>query len=288
MTLLCFGSSFAPEFPRAKVEIAVCQQKAPNLRLNWRAVASKDNRTSEEIQRLTQKLEELRALREQVLAKKKGGGASSSPVDSPTVVPKARRASVKAKESASISEELEFGKHGEGSRFLSFSAVAGEEEFPRVIPLLDDLPSLQPADISKCSAIGETRKTEPGRLRFARVPPGFNAHVFAMPVSGVLADLVNPIAIAVSPDVVASNLSVDDGSMVVLIVERNLDDLEWDKYKFYVWGVDNEVRIGWLSDMPPRDEAECLGRVICAFMEEPAERRKAKSCWAEESETYYG
>lgn len=277
---LCFASSFTPALSTSRAQGFKCCKRPILAPYTWKAVASKKNRTSEEFQRLKQKLEELRAKREEVLSRQKEKNPPSD-FSAPASYPDVPSAPI-------ASEELEIGKHGEDSRFLSFSTVGGGEFFPRIVPLLDNFPTLRPTDVTGCPSLSVAGKPEMGQLSFARIPPGFNAQVFALPLTGALADLVDPIAIAVSPDVISSNLPVDGDRNVVLVVERNLEDLDWDNYKFYVWGVGDRLRIGWVSDLPPSDQAECLGRVVCVFLEEPAGRRKARSCWQEESETYYG
>ena len=81
-------------------------------------------------------------------------------------------------------------------------------------------------------------------------------------------------------------MPVEDGAELLLVVERDPSALQFDNTKFYVWAVQNDVRVGWLNERPKESGVRCLGKVKYCVLEEPAERRKARSCWEEENEVY--
>lgn len=237
------------------------------------AVAAQEPPTQDEIQQMMLKLQELRAKREQLAKQesKPGSGMDTEP------------------EIEVSPEDLEFGRHGEGSRFISFSTIDATDYFPRIVPLLRA--PISAAEFAGCPQIdvGGGGVREKGRMYFAQVPHTHTAdlELFALPLAGKLIDMADPVALAVDPSVVADSLPVDQGAKVVLIVERDLSaEDEFDPYKFYLWGVGDALKIGWIKSKP--SNVQCLGRVVVALMEEREERRQAKSCWEEENDVYYG
>lgn len=234
------------------------------------AVAAQDSGTQDEIQSMMLKLQQLRAKRDQLT---KESASKSKPGPEPVVAP----------------EDLDFGRHGQGSRFISFSTIDAADYFPRIVPLLRS--PISPAEFTDCPRIdvGGGGVREKGRMYFAKLPPKHSAALecFALPLAGKLIDLVDPVALAVDPDTIAPSLSVDRGSNVVLVVERDLsgaEDEEFDPYKFYLWGIGDILKIGWLKSKPTN--VQCLGRVVVALKEEKEERRQAKSCWEEENDAF--
>lgn len=193
--------------------------------------------------------------------------------------------------------DLKLGRHGEGSRFISFSTIDATDYFPRIVPMLRA--PISPGEFTACPQIdvGGAGVREKGRMYFAKVPPNYSGdlELFALPLAGKLVEMIDPVALAVDPTVLADSLAVDQGSSVVLIVERDLSEEDtdngggggiqgFDPYKFYLWGIEDELKIGWLQSKP--SNVQCLGRVVVALMEEKEERRQAKSCWEEESDVF--
>ncbi len=273
-----FASSFAPRTLRSGSQSC----KRIPLKNVIVAVASKDSSAASEIQRLTQKLEELRAKKEELLqSKKKEIQFSKDPGDT------GKRSEVEVSATATPEkEDLRVGKHNQESRFLSFSNVDGAECYPRVVPLIADLEAAHPDEIANCPRFADVGAPKKGKILFGSVPSEYTGQVVAIPGVGAVAEIRDPIAVCVRPETLSENLACDPGNKVVLILERDLDGIDFDSYKFYAWSIGDRVRIGWVKNLPLSAQAQCLGRVICALMEEPAERRQAKSCWEEELESY--
>lgn len=243
----------------------VCQKKVRRCV----AVAAQDSPTQDEIQRMMLKLQQLRVKRDQLT---KEAAPETEQAPAPVVPP----------------EDLKFGRHGEGSRFISFSTIDATGYFPRIVPLLrSPVSSAEFVDFPQID-VGGGGVWEKGRMYFAKLPPKHSAdfELFALPLAGKLIDVVDPVALAVDPHTISDSLSVDQGSKVVLIVERDLssEEEEFDPYKFYLWGINDELKVGWIKSKP--SNVQCLGRVVVALMEENEERRKAKSCWEEENDVY--
>ncbi len=238
----------------------------------FNAVASENLGKQEEIKELMKKLQELRAKRDE-LTKQVG---EEKPAVSAFDPPKTEPVSPPPVDLSTV----EIGRHGEKSRFMSFSTVSGDEYYPRAVVLLpNDATATQ---VIEAPSMGGA--AEQGKLVTSTIPAGFSGRLVSLQFTGKLIDLVDPICVSMPPEDVADNLPKDLESDLVLVIERAIEDEEFDKTKFYLWGVDNKLKVGWAIAKPP--QAQCLGRVVCTFLEEPPKRRKAKSAWEEENEVY--
>lgn len=234
------------------------------------AVSSEHPGKQEEIQELMKKLQELRAKRDALREK------ISEETLAPSVVEQPQDIASPAVDSSAI----KIGRHGEKSRFMSFSTISGDEYYPRAVVLLSS--DATPTQVLEAPSMGGAPK--PGKLVTSTIPAGFNGRLVSLQFTGKLVELMDPICLSLPPKTVADNLPKDLESDVIVVVERAIENEEFEKTKFYIWGDGDKVRIGWAAAKP--SELKCLGRVVCAFLEEPPERRKAKSAWEEENEVY--
>lgn len=265
---LGFLSPFVPGFkPPQSARGDICSRFVSPQRNH--VVASVESNA--EYQRLTRKLEELQALKDrQQLTRTETQDAA-----------KPNKADVNVSK-----QKLTCGKHSEESRFLSFSTVDSADFYPRVVPLLGDLSAVHPDDVCGAGRLDDGNPPEKGRFLFANIPPCSGSRVVAVNNVGALVDCRDPVAIEVKPGMLSDNMQDDADARTLLVVERDLAGEEFDNYKFYLWGVGDSVRVGWLKEMPAEADALCLGRVVCALAEEPVQRRQAKSCWQEEAEYF--
>lgn len=270
------SSLFTPGFQRrcAPLSSSRCNVRSHSPRM----VASKEERAAEEIKRLSKQLEELRAKKARMAQQKGNAAAPVSPTRQKHEAPPVRDMQRPA-------ESLRFGRHGEQSRFMSFAKVDASENYPLVVPVLDDFGSLTPRIVAETPNVSQTGSGQSGSIRFATIPPAYSGRLVALPGVAAIAGCKDPVAIAVEPGVIADNLSMGSNDKVVLVVERAVTGTEFDSSKFYVWGVGEKVHVGWLKENPT-SRARCLGRVVCAFIGEPDQRGKARSCWEEEEEVY--
>lgn len=255
----------------ARVQRRTARSQLPKRTFS-RAVAAREPEIQDDMQDLLRQLHELRAKRDALAEKAASPSQSVTPADSVGT-------SNEAIESVS---ELNVGRHGESSRFIPLSTVGGDEYFPRVVPVLDLASGATPKDFADCPAFTAGVQAA-GHLSVATIPTGYSGQVMGIPLSGKMTELSDPIALAVPASSLSDSIPVDEGSPVYLIVERGKPE-EFDPYKFYVWDYQGELRIGWLAK---EGVARCLGQIYCGLFQEPAERRKAKSCWQEEIDTYY-
>lgn len=244
-------------------------------------VAPKDVRRKQEIERLTRQLEELRTKR----GSSRGVPSANTPGQAqPTSVPSVPVPAPAPSAAEHARKGLQFGRHGEGSRFVSMTTLS--EHSPRVLAMAGNLSSMSPDDLLNAPVLSSVTE-EKGVFVFAKAPEGFSGQMIAVPGHDVIVTLKSPVAMLVPPEVVSSvKLPVDEGTNAVAVVERDLMPGSFSSSSFYVWGVGNEVRFGWSASEPAPDHARCLGKVVFIMIQEGAARRAAKSCWEEENEVY--
>ncbi|CDF40736.1 unnamed protein product [Chondrus crispus] len=271
-------STFAPGLRPASRAAPVCSRNQPKM------IARENVQGSEEIKRLQKKLEELRAMRERIAKEK-----SVPPPQASTPPPQAPAQPAVQNVTPSNNTNLSFalGKHGEGSRFLSMSAVEAEEHFPRILTVAGRVPELTVKEFMETPPVLQNRPPNAGNMFVTMLPPGYQGQIIAMQGLEVIAKCMDPVAVLIpAEELSAAQLSISDDADIAVVVERNVSKLDFDKTKFYAWAVGGRVKVGWVKEMPSPDNAKCLGQVVFGMLEEKEELRKKKSCWEEENETY--
>lgn len=119
------------------------------------------------------------------------------------------------------------------------------------------------------------------------LPDGYHGQIVALPGTEAVGLSKDPVAVLVDPNVLSDiALPVAKDDDVIIIVERDIKDIQFEDNKFYLWQVGEEVRVGWMKDEPDGVEAKMIGKVIYGMLEVRDELRVKKSCWEEENETY--
>lgn len=271
-------SSFTPGLQTPSSAATTCGRRA------LRMVAPENVRRTEEIKKLQKQLEELRAARERIARE----NSASAPHGSSTPSKATPKPVIEDTfESSETSAPFELGKHGAGSRFLSLSTVEAEEYFPRILTIAGRVPELTVQDFKSTPPVLQNRAPDDGNVFITMLPPEYKGQIIAMPGLEVIAKCKDPVVILIGADELSAvKLPVAEGDDVVLLIERNTEELEFQSNKFYAWAVGDHVRVGWVKDMPSSESTECLGQVIFGMLEERVDLRKKKSCWEEENETY--
>lgn len=243
-------------------------------------------RRNEEIKRLTKQLEELRAAKERLSKGEKAPAAptqgtaasSSSSVPSAMPMPAAKPPVPRGK--------LQVGKHGENSRFLSLSPLGGEEYLPRIFTVAGRIPDLTVKQLLETPLVLQNRPPNAGNMFLTMLPEGYDGQIIALPGLEILSQCKDPVVVLSNPaDISSVKIPVADGDDVILVIERNIDGIEFDKNKFYAWADGDFVRIGWMKE-PPADQGKIIGKVMFGMLEVEEEMRSHKSCFKEENETY--
>lgn len=119
------------------------------------------------------------------------------------------------------------------------------------------------------------------------LPEGYQGQIVAMPGLEAISLCKDPVAVLVDPAVLSDvTLPVAEGDDVVLVVERDVEDVVFEDNKFYLWQVGEEVRVGWMKSEPEGGAAKMIGKVIYGMLEVRDDLRERRSCWEEENETY--
>lgn len=246
-------------------------------------VAPKHVRRAEEIKRLTKQLEELRAARDRMSA----DGPPPPPPASAASAASAPPPAPGTPEAPASSPAPPLGRHGEGSRFLSMSQVGADEFFPRILTVAGRVPGLTVAQLLSAPPVLQDRPPDAGNLFLTKVPDGFRGQLIALPGLALTAACADPVVVLIDPkELSAAQLPVAEGDDVVLLVDRDIEGMDFDKTKIYAWAEGDVVRVGWRKEMPPPEVSRCLGRVVFGITEVRKELRKATSCFEEENETY--
>lgn len=251
-------------------------------------VAPKHVRRTEEIKRLTEQLEQLREKQKQLqsstpAASKPSINASSTNItsDVPSTTPSSPSSSPSA-------TEFTPGKHSAGNRFLSISSVESEEYHPRVLLVAGAVPGLKTSDFAAVPPMLYSKPPTKGNLFLSRLPENFSGDFITMQTFDTLARCGDPVVIlAAAEEVSAAKLPITPNDDVVLIVDREMTDFQFNKNHFYAWDVNGTVKIGWVDSLPPVDSnIKIIGRIVYGHLEVDSQLRKKKSCWEEENETY--
>lgn len=260
-----------------------------------RMIAPKHVRRSEEIKRLTKQLEELKAARERLAKSGQQSTTSienhatpSSSAPSAPIVPVPSDPPPRPKQPTL--DSLQVGKHTQDSHFVSMSSVGAEESFPRAVMIAGCVPGLTADSFLKTPAALYSKKPAAGNLFLTRLPEGFSGDFISIPCTNALQACGDPVVVLIeAEDFASTKLPVAPEDNVVLLVDRAdcIEDVEdFDDRAFYAWDIDGYVSVGWMSELPPREQATCLGRVVYGIIEVDLDLRKSKSCWEEENETY--
>lgn len=255
-------------------------------------VLPREQRRDEEIKRLTKQLEELKARRAAVNDK---GPQDAISVMKPTSVteeshPTDAQSMGAISEGASSKPVLELlGKHGDGSRFCAITVMKNSEFASRIVAVAGRIPEMTSEQLRKAPKFGgDASDGEPqsGVISWTYIPREFEGELVPLPESDVLGRAVDPVAIRVAPHLVAPNISSRENRDALVIVERNMNKLEFSSAKFYAWDINQEVHIGWFKEMPSEHQASCLGQVLCVVLEESPTAGNAKTCWMEEHDDF--
>lgn len=247
--------------------------------ISTRMVAQDRMSRSEKIKQLSEKLEKLRAQKERL----EGTSQPSSPnTGIPTPTPPAPTLS-----SESSLNDIKFGKHGSGSRFLSITAVDSAEYSPRVLIIPGRSCEITAKEFMETAPALYTREPVAGNFFLSKLPEGFNGMFVAVQGNEILEKAGDPIGLLISPEEFSSvELPITEGDDVLLVVDRNVkESAELDNRAFYIWDVDGAVKVGWM-DSYPKGEVRRIGIVLYGLAETKVELRKKKSCWEEENEVY--
>lgn len=243
--------------------------------------APKHVRRTEEIQRLTKQLEQLRQKRDQIISSKKKTNVDTNTTTSPPSVSPPTTASTPPNSS------FQLGKHAAGNRFLSISSVDSDEYHPRILLLAGAVPDLTTDQFRKVPQMLYNKDPAKGNLFLCRLPDGYTGDFVSMTTYEALAKCGDPVAVLVEPQMLsASKLPISPNDNVVLVVDRDLSVSPFSKTDFYAWDVNGKVQIGWAEYEPPADVASRIGKVVYGHIEIDKELRSKKSCWEEENETY--
>lgn len=253
------------------------------------AVAPMEDRRAAEIERLARQLAQLKAQKAAIEAQGKAASVPKEPAPWPAEAP---RPSAHAEASAPSSSKAagpvleRLGKHGEKSHFCGMSTLDGQEYAPRIVPVLGKIPGLSPSSFEDVPIL-ESGKRKMGSVSWSYVPTGYPGELVAIDCpTSELGKTKKLVAARVDVSHVAPHFDpgvIGDG---LALIECSLKAKEFDNLKFYAWGINGEVHIGWMPTCPLPEEASCLGRVLCIFIEENPNRVKAKSCWKEEDEVW--
>lgn len=246
-------------------------------------VAPKHVRRTEEIKRLTEQLEQLREKRKAILSNDSTPSTASTPPPAAPTTPTPTSSSSLATDSA-----FPLGKHSSGNRFLSISSVDSEEYHPRVLLIAGSIPDLKTSDFLNIPPMLYNKPPTKGNLFLSRLPENYNGDFVTMPTFESLAKCGDPVAVLVPAEhISATKLPITPGDEVVLVVDRDVSELEFSKSHFYAWDVNGMIRVGWVDQFPSADSnVKCVGRVMYGHLEVDNELRTKKSCWEEENETY--
>lgn len=279
----CFLSSFTPRAPipsRNTPAPALCSPDRALVAAVPSMAAPKHVRRTEEIQRLTKQLEQLRQKRDQMISSKKEGNLDTNTTAS---LPSASSQTT----ASSPPNSFQLGKHATGNRFLSISSVDSEEYHPRILLIAGAVPDLTTDQFRKVPQMLYNREPAKGNLFLCRLPDGYTGEFVSMMTYDALAKCGDPVAVLIEPHMLsASKLPITPNDDVVLVVDRDLSGSPFRKTDFYAWDVNGKVQIGWSDYEPPADVASRIGKVIYGHIEIDKELRVKKSCWEEENETY--
>lgn len=252
-------------------------------------VAPKHVRRSDEIKRLTEQLEELRAKREQIISTETSStNASTSQSTPPPPVPSSSPPSVPPVETLTIPTSVfSPGKHSSESHFLSISSVASDEYHPRVLLLAGTIPILTSKEFKEVPSMLYSKEPKKGNLMLSRLPEGFVGDFVTMPTFEVLFKCGDPVAILIPPEKLsAAKLPITATDNVILVVDRDVSNFKFESNCFYAWDVDGMIQIGWVDELPSTDIAKIVGKVVYGHIEVDVKLRARKSCFEEENELY--
>lgn len=251
------------------------------------AVAPMEERRAAEIERMAQQLAQLKAQKAALEAQKRASSKEPAPWPSEAPRPPALvevKAPVGAAESGPILGRL--GKHGEQSHFCGISTLDGHEYAPRILPVVGTIPGISEEDFEDIPNLNPTKR-KLGAIAWSSVPAGFDGELVA--INCPTNDLGKAsMLVAARVDISHVAPHYDSGKIgdALALIDCSEKAKEFDNLKFYAWGIQGQVHVGWFQSRPPPEDAICLGRVLGVIIEEDKERAKARSCWKEEDEVW--
>lgn len=286
----------------------------PSHRVLRCCVAPRHVRRANEIKRIAEQLEQLRAARERLANESTSAESppphpTSSPIEaavpaSPTAAsPTAPTTSAPTPSSAPAPLHRAgpalpvtpgpqpprpdlILQHATNSRFLSISSVGSDEAMPRILPVIGHVPGLAVSTYTSTPNVSIHGSTDAGNV-FVVNSSALNCPIVAVPCTEVLATCKDPVSITISADRLSSSkLPIVENGSVLLIVDRDVTDVKVDSSSFYVWDVDGAIEVGWIQEIPPGDGIRLVGRVSYGISEVDSSLRTTKSGWEEENETY--
>lgn len=280
-----FGNAVVPSFSCA------AERDCPFAWRQVRMALPQGQRRYAEIQRLTKQLEELKARRAVAREEPIVDGPRKNIPEEFTSEPQLRttdsRDDLAAQQRLLADDVIVAGKHGENSRFCPITVVKGTEFSPRIVAVAGRIPDVttqQVREAPKFGGDGYDSKPQPGFVSWTYIPPGYDGEVVALPASDAFGLARDPIALRARSEDVAANLSSNKDRDALIVIDRDLQNFEFSSTKFYAWGVNEKIQIGWFKSMPAKDQAICLGSVLGVLLEENPSAKNTKSCWLEEQD----
>lgn len=251
------------------------------------AVAPMEERRAAEIQRMAQQLAQLKAQKAALEAQKRSASKDPEPWPSeaprPPPPPQATKPAVIEK-AGPVLERL--GKHGEKSHFCGISTLEGHEYAPRILPVVGTIPGISVKAFEDIPDLNPTKRNL-GCIAWSSFPSGFAGELVAIncPTQD-LGKASQLIAARVDISHIAPQFDSGNVGDALVLIDCGEKAKVFDNLKFFAWGIEGQVHIGWLQSRPPLEDAVCLGRVLGVIVEEDKERVKARSCWKEEDEVW--
>lgn len=256
--------------------------------------ASHSAKRIQEIEKLQKQLQQLRKQRQQIAANHNNTSIDNQPKQ---VVIKQDKLDVKHQPVVSnnnnnnTQSNLFLGKHGQNNRFLSISKVETEEYFPRILTIAGVIPGLNLTEYQNTPVVLQTKNSNSGNMFLTKLPDNYQGEIVALPGTQAIGQAKDPVVVLIQPNELSiTQLPVENDEYVILVIERDVKDVEWQQGKFYLWKLnddDDTLKVGWSNLKPDTSNgAQLVGVVLLGMLEIRHDLRKLKSCWEEENEVY--